>query len=83
MTVSIATPAINGLRINVMTQPVNTVPQAQRLQTSSFRHWVNELWMENREERLLYGEDPATIKQYWDTYKYWLKREYKHQRDKK
>ena len=83
MTVSIATPAINGLRINVMTQPVNTVPQDQRLQTSSFRHWVNELWMENREERLLYGEDPATIKQYWDTYKYWLKREYKHQRDKK
>jgi hypothetical protein len=83
MTVSIAIPAINGLRINVMTQPVNTVPQDQKHQTSSFRHWVNELWMENREERLLYGEDPATIKQYWDTYKYWLKREYKHQRDKK
>ena len=65
-----------------MTQPVNIVQQDQKHRTSSFRHWVNELWMENREERLLYGEDPATIKQYWDTYKYWLKREYKHQRDK-
>ena len=66
-----------------MTRPVNIVPIDQKHQTSSFRHWVNELWMENREERLTYGQDPATIKQYWDTYKYWLKREYKHQRDKK
>jgi hypothetical protein len=34
--------------------------------------------MENREERLTYGEEPATIKQYWERYKYWLKREYQH-----
>ena len=78
-----ATLAINGLRINAMTQPVNTVSIDQKRQTSAFRHWVNELWMENREERLLYGEEPATITQYWERYKYWLKREYKHQRDKK
>lgn len=65
-----------------MTLPVNTVPHVHKRPTSLFRHWVNELWMENREERLLYGEKPATITQYWQRYKYWLKREYKHQRDK-
>jgi hypothetical protein len=66
-----------------MTQRVNIVPTDHRHQSSAFRRWVNELWMENREERLLYGEEPATINQYWERYKYWLKREYKHQRDKK
>ena len=66
-----------------MTRPANIVPQDQKYQTSDFRHWVTELWMENREERLLYGEEPATITQYWERYKYWLKREYKHQRDKR
>jgi len=66
-----------------MTQPVIIAPHARKPLSSPFRHWVNELWMENREERLLYGEEPATINQYWERYKYWLKREYKHQRDKK
>ena len=75
-------PAINGLRINVMTQLVNSVPHDHQHQASAFRIWVLNIWMENREERLLYGEEPATIKQYWERYKYWLKREYKHQRDK-
>jgi hypothetical protein len=65
-----------------MTQPVNIAQRDQKYRTSAFRHWVNELWMENREERLLYGEEPATITQYWERYKFWLKREYKHQRDK-
>ena len=65
-----------------MTQPVIIAPHARKPLSSPFRHWVNELWMENREERLLYGEEPATINQYWERYKYWLKREYKHQRDK-
>lgn len=49
---------------------------------SHFRHWVNQIWMENREEKLTYGEDPVTIKSYWDKYKFWLKREYKHQQRK-
>ena len=52
------------------------------LKDSKFRSWVRLLWIDNCEERLTYGQDPATIKQYWDTYKYWLKREYKYQRGK-
>ncbi len=65
-----------------MTQTVNSVAQDPPNQASAFRLWVNNIWMANREERLIYGQDPATMKQYWDTYKYWLKREYKHQRSK-
>jgi hypothetical protein len=34
------------------------------LKDSPFRRWVHELWMQNREERLTYGDKPATIKQY-------------------
>lgn len=49
---------------------------------SEFRLWIQRIWMENREERLTVGEDPVTIQQYWDNYKYWLKREYRHQRAK-
>ena len=63
-----------------MTQLVNSVPIDQKNQTGAFRHWVRELWMSNCDERLTYGQDPATMKQYWDTYKWWIKREYKHQR---
>ena len=44
-----------------------------------FRLWVQRIWMDNCEERLTVGLNPVTIKQYWDTYKYWLKREYRHQ----
>jgi hypothetical protein len=47
--------------------------------TTRFRFWVQETWYKNRDERLTYGEDPVTIKQYWNTYKWWLKREYKYQ----
>ena len=49
---------------------------------SRFRLWVQQIWMENREERLTYGEEPATIKQYWNTYKWWIRREYRHQERK-
>jgi hypothetical protein len=48
--------------------------------TSEFRNWVRNLWIENCEERLVYQQDPVTIRQYWETYKWWIKREYKHRR---
>jgi hypothetical protein len=58
---------------------VNTVgDDLQSLRTASpFRIWVQNLWMENREERLTFGDDPVTIQQYWKTYKWWIKREYR------
>jgi hypothetical protein len=47
--------------------------------TTAFRLWVQRIWMENCEERLTVGQDCVTINQYWNNYKYWLKREYRHQ----
>lgn len=65
-----------------MTQNVNTVQTDQSSRSSPFRHWVRELWLDNCEEHLIYGEDQYTMKQYWDRYKYWLKREFRHQKAK-
>ena len=48
--------------------------------TTAFRLWVQRIWMENCDERLTVGQDPVTMKQYWNNYKYWLKREYKYQK---
>lgn len=44
----------------------------------SFRSWVQEIWYDNVEEHRLYGELPYTQKEYFQRYKYWLKREYLH-----
>ena len=51
--------------------------------TSQFRNWVRNLWIENCEERLVYKQDPVTQQQYWDTYKWWIKREYRHRNPQK
>ena len=44
---------------------------------SPFRMWVQNIWIENCEERLVYQQDPVTIQQYWETYKWWIKKEYR------
>ena len=64
---------------------VNSVGEdLQNLQTTSpFRNWVRNLWIENCEERLVYQQDPVTQQQYWDTYKWWIKREYRHKHPQK
>ena len=46
---------------------------------SKFRLWVFRLWHENLEERLLHKEQQLSIQEYWEKYKWWLKREYLHQ----
>jgi hypothetical protein len=46
-----------------------------------FRQWIQEKWYEHVEEsRVWEGHEPtATQQEYFSKYKYWLKREYKHQ----
>ena len=63
-----------------MTKNVNTaMVDLQSHQTvSPFRMWVQNLWIDNCEERLVYRQDPVTQQQYWNTYKWWIKREYRH-----
>jgi len=40
--------------------------------------WVQNLWIENCEERLIYNQNPLQMKEYWKRYKWWVKREYCH-----
>jgi hypothetical protein len=44
-----------------------------------FRQWVHELWLQNCDEHRDAQELPYTKEQYFQMYKYWLKREYRHQ----
>ena len=45
----------------------------------TFRQWVHELWLQNSDEHQAYNQLPYTQQQYFQQYKYWLKREYRHQ----
>lgn len=48
----------------------------------TFRHWLHEMWTKHKDEYIEIGQlVPETdLAQYFQKYKYWLKREYKHQR---
>lgn len=48
----------------------------------NFRQWCGEKWYQHKDELESYGQllPPYTSQEYFAKYKYWLKREYKHQR---
>lgn len=50
---------------------------------SSFRLWVHNIWLDNNDEQLAYKELPYTMQEYWSKYKWWLRREFKHQETRK
>ena len=52
-------------------------PDFGDIRLSRFRLWVQDFYFQNREERLIYNDTAYSIQQYWDTYKWWLKREYR------
>lgn len=39
----------------------------------SFRHWVHEQWLKNRDELEAYNQQPRTLKDYWQQYRAWLR----------
>ena len=49
------------------------------MKESSFRLWLIKIWTDNREEHQDYNEPVLSQKDYFNRYKYWLKREFKHQ----
>jgi hypothetical protein len=55
----------------VLEDPINLV------NPKPFRMWVNNLYFQNCEERLTYHEPGYTLKDYWNKYKWWLRREYR------
>ena len=48
---------------------------------SRFRYWLNEKWYEHQEECAQWHSESnfSDAKTYFKTYKWWLKREYRHQ----
>lgn len=50
------------------------------MKISKFRNWVHNLWIDNCEERLLYGDGKKLEeKEYFEKFKWWLRREYQYQ----
>jgi len=49
------------------------------MKKSDFRHWVNNIWLENQRECYHFHEPEISMREYFNKYKYWLKREYQHQ----
>lgn len=47
-----------------------------------FQHWVHQLWVQNCEERLIYGGPRLDTKDYFNQFKWFLKREYRFQKEK-
>ena len=50
---------------------------------SHFRQWLNVIWFEHKQEVFLWTtkDTDYSLADYVAKYKYWLKREYKHQRN--
>jgi predicted solute-binding protein len=48
----------------------------------TFRHWIQEMWMQHKDEymELSMSIPESSAQEYFSKYKYWLKREYKHQK---
>lgn len=42
-----------------------------------FRSWLINIWYENREERSVFKEATIDLEEYFNKYKWWLRREYR------
>ena len=47
-----------------------------------FRNWIHNLWIDNCEEHNVFGEKKYTKAEYFQKYKWWLRREYKFQKQR-
>lgn len=45
---------------------------------SKFRAWTHQLWVENCEEHFAHAEPILDAKEYFQRYKFWLKREFRY-----
>ena len=49
------------------------------MKTTAFRVWLQRIYMEHKDEAVGLGFEPCDGDTYFRMYRYWLKREYKHQ----
>lgn len=48
-----------------------------KIQPGDFRNWIHEIWLEYCQERENYRDYPILCEaEYFQSYKYWLKRQY-------
>jgi hypothetical protein len=50
---------------------------------SNFQNWLRLIWLENCREHEAHQELPYTLKEYWNRYRWWLRREYRYQQKNK
>jgi hypothetical protein len=51
------------------------------MENSEFRNWLKNMYLENCKEREEWNSIPyESLSEYFNFYKYWLKREFKNQR---
>jgi hypothetical protein len=50
------------------------------MKTTTFRVWLQEIWMRHKDEYAEIGQlvPEENLEVYFQKYKYWLKREYRH-----
>ena len=54
----------------------------REMKKHSFRIWCQKKWFEHKDELESYGQPlDHTAQQYFERYKFWLKREYRHQQN--
>ena len=46
---------------------------------TAFKLWLGRIYMEHKDEASNYGFEPCDAATYFRMYKYWLKREFRHQ----
>jgi hypothetical protein len=47
---------------------------------SSFRKWLQDMYYENCNEHEMFNLERYTLSEYFQKYKWWLRREYRHTR---
>jgi hypothetical protein len=46
---------------------------------SNFKTWLRHIWLENCDEHDQFNEPAFNMSEYFQKYKWWLRREYRHQ----
>ena len=49
------------------------------MKNTAFRTWLQRIYMEHKDEAESYGFPTCDVETYFRMYRYWLKREYRHQ----
>ena len=50
---------------------------------SDFRRWLEDMWLNNCGEHEVFSEKPYTWQEYWHRNKWWLRREFQYQQQRR